>query len=94
MLAARIVEPFYEPEDLPGGLTARQEVLVMNQLRLQRREERLDDSVVPAVALAAHAAADPAISELPPVIAARVLPATIGMVKQILPRASAIQSHG
>ena len=41
MLAARIVEAFDEPEDLAGGLTARQEVLMMYQLRLQGREERL-----------------------------------------------------
>src|SRR5256712_14063741 len=62
---------------------------VMDQLDFQRREEALGDGVVPAIAAAAHTAADPVLRQDPLVVAAGVLTAPIRMMQQTLGRAPA-----
>ena len=64
MLSGRIVEALDEPEDLPRRFSPVSEVFMVNELSLQRREERLEDRIIPAIALTAHAAGDAAGTKL------------------------------
>ena len=54
-----IVEHLDVLEDLPGRLLTSSEAAPVYQLTLEGREEALHDRIVPAVALAGHAARDP-----------------------------------
>src|ERR1035437_8799724 len=63
------------------------------EFSLHRPEEALGDSVVPAIALAAHAADDALGVELLPVVGGCVLAATVGVVQQLTVNVATAQRH-
>ncbi len=58
MTTLPIVEHFHPLEDSLFGVYTCRVALMMNKFFLERGEEALDDGIVPAVALAAHGAAN------------------------------------
>ena len=66
--------------------------MAVHEVFLQRREEALGDGVIPAVADAAHAHADPVGRERVEVVASGVLAASIGVMQQAATRLAAQQS--
>src|SRR5215472_2960506 len=77
-----IVEDLDVFEDGGAQVAAGRPSGAINKLSLQRREEALGNCVVPAVALAAHADLDAELGERCLVLGARVLAATVGVVKK------------
>src|SRR5580658_9532325 len=69
------------------------EVFDLLDFALERSKEALGDRVVPAVALAAHAALDPVGLQGAPVIATRVGAAAVGVVNQAFAGAASSQCH-
>src|SRR5437899_2404170 len=65
----------------------------MDKLGLERREKALDDGVVVAVALAAHAADDAELAHRALIIPARILAASIRMMNQAARRATSVDGH-
>jgi hypothetical protein len=78
--SGQIFRNHHGENDLRLGVAA--EVVDLFDLPLERCEEALCNGVVPAVALAAHAALDPACFERTPVVAAGVGTAAIGVVDE------------
>jgi len=66
-----------------AALLAGAVVLVVNQLLLQAREERLHQRVVPTIGATAHAACDPFFAPVPSVVLARLVAAAIRVRYQI-----------
>src|SRR5712691_5873057 len=93
MAPPTVVEDLDVLEDRGPGVIVTDVVGTMDQLGLERREETLGNSVVPAIALATHAADDAAFAKLVLVVRARVLHAAVRMVEQARLRAASLQGH-
>ena len=77
-----VVEYFDVLENRGARFGARREIFVMNQFRFQRTKEAFHDGVVPAVALAAHAANHAVFFQQRLVVTTGVLTSTIAVVNQ------------
>ena len=93
MPATTVVEGFDVFEDRSTGLPATDVVVSVDELRLEGREEALRDGVIPAIALAAHAADDSAFAEPAPVVLARVLDAAVRVMDEANLGAPGPQGH-
>ena len=82
MASMAVVEDLDQLGDGARCLKLRAARDAIDELGLQRREEALGDGVVPAVALAAHAADDAGGDQRLAVVAARVLRAAVGVVHE------------
>ena len=88
-----VVEDLDVLEDAGPGLVTRSVVLLMDQLGLQRVEERLLHRVVEAVALPAHAANQAMFFEELLVVLRRVLAATIRVMHEAGSSSTSAQGH-
>ena len=77
-----VVEGLDVFEDRCTGLGTTDIVVSMDELCLEGREEALRDRIVPAIALAAHAADNPLSAELTPVFLARVLDTAVRVMDE------------
>jgi hypothetical protein len=93
MAANSIVEALDVLEDRSSRLLPRPEGRSVDQLHLQRREEALGYRVVPAVALATHAARHTVNLQKVSIRRRSVLAASVGMVDQRARRAAVRQGH-
>ena len=91
--ALPIVEHFHVVEDRPSRLLAGLELVAMNELAFQGREEALDDRVIPAVSTPSDAARDLPSTEFLLVVVTRVLRSTIRMMQQLGFRIPLPQRH-
>jgi hypothetical protein len=80
-------------EDFGAGLSSAVPLTVVNQFELEGSEEALRYRVVPAVSLAAHAAADSVPCQQPLIFRAGVLATAIRVMQQSLGRLSSCQCH-
>lgn len=95
MSALRIVKPLDVLEEIGTRRIARNIArLDVDALFLQARKEGFRHRIVPAVAPAAHAAADPVVSEEALEVLGRVLATLVGMMQQRLGLAAAPERHG
>src|SRR5262249_44764356 len=77
-----IVEGLDVLEDGRAELGPRPPSAAVDELLLQSREEGLGDGVVPTVSFAAHADGDAELLQTRPVIEARVLAPSVGVMQQ------------
>lgn len=92
MRACAIVEPLNVVEDVAASLSARLECEVVEPLGFDRVKEALGQSIVPAVAGAAHAAADSVAVEKFLVVRATVLRSAVAVMDKSRGRSPSFQS--
>ena len=82
MASPRVVEALNILRDCQGRRRAAPPIVAVNELMLDRREEALADSIVPAIPFAAHAADNVEFCQSVPVQRAGVLGAPIRMMQE------------